>query len=101
MSGSGLEALPDVRKWSRGLPGYPEWPGGPPKILGVVDRPSRMSECGRNALPEVWEGAKDFPDVREWCKALTYVRESSGDPPGCPGVVERPSRISGVAWRPS
>ena len=28
---------------------------------------------------------EDVPDVREW----------SGDPPGCPGVFGRPSRMSG------
>ena len=38
-------------------------------------RPSRMSWSG-------WE-------------ALSYVREWSGGPPGCPGVVKRPSRMSG------
>ena len=54
--------------------------------------PFRMSESGREALL----------DVQKW----------SGVPPGCPGVVERPSRMSGsgsggppgcpgVVWRPS
>ena len=46
MSGSGLEALPDVREWS----------GCPPECPGVVRRPSRMSVCGCETLP----------DVREW-----------------------------------
>ena len=54
-----------------------------------------MSGSGRESLPEVWERAKDFPDVREWCEALTYVRESSGDLPGCPRLVVRPSWMSG------
>ena len=41
----------------------------------MVGKPSRMCEIGGEA----------HPDVREW----------SGVPPGCPGVVGRPSRISG------
>ena len=50
MSASGREALPVV--W--------EWLGGPPKCLGVVRRPSRLSGSDQKA----------FPVVREW----------SGDP---------------------
>ena len=75
MSGSGLEALPDVRECS----------GGPPRCPGVfgrlavypeeVGRPSRMSGSGREPLP----------DVQEW----------SRQPPGCPGEVGRPSRMAG------
>ena len=64
MSGSGREALPDVRKLSRGAPG----------CLGVVESPSRMSGSCRLTLP----------DVREWSRG----------PPGCPEVVGRPSRMS-------
>ena len=60
MSGSGREALTDVREWS----------GGPNRCPGVVRRPFRMSGSGREALQ----------DVREW----------SGGPHGCPGVVRRP-----------
>ena len=41
----------------------------------VRHRSSRMSGRGRESLK----------DVQEW----------SGGPPGCPGVVGRPSRISG------
>ena len=40
-----------------------------------------MSESGRDALP----------DVREW----------SGGPPGCPGVVGRPCQMSGSGRGPS
>ena len=46
MSGGGQEILPDV--W--------EWSGDPPGCPGVVDRPSRMSGSGREAIA----------DVREW-----------------------------------
>ena len=53
MTGSGLLALPDVRKWSR----------GPSGCLGVVGRPSRMTGSGRETLT----------DVPKW----------SGGPPGC------------------
>ena len=28
-------------------------------------------------------------------EALPHVRERSGGPPGCPGVVGRPSKVSG------
>ena len=41
MSGSGREALPDVREWWGGLPGCP----------GVFGRPSRMPCSCREALP--------------------------------------------------
>ena len=74
MSGSGREAFPDVRELSgdpfgclgvfEGLQDIWEWSGGVPKFLGVVKWPSRMSESGRETLP----------NVREW----------SGGPPGCP-----------------
>ena len=43
MSGSDREALPDVREWLGGPPGYP----------GVVGRLSRMSGWGREALLDV------------------------------------------------
>ena len=46
MSGSGREALPDVRDWSEDPRGCP----------GVVGRPSWISGSGQ----------EDFPDVREW-----------------------------------
>ena len=64
MSGSGWEALPDVR----------EWLGGPHRCPGVVGRPSQVFKSGWEALP----------DVREWLKGY----------PECPGVVRRPSRMS-------
>ena len=47
-----------------------------------------MSESSWESLEEVWE-------------ALPDVRELSGDPPGCPGVVGRPYRLSGSGERPS
>ena len=43
MSGSAREALPDVREWSGGLPGF----------LGVVERPSWKSGSGRQELPDI------------------------------------------------
>ena len=43
MSGSGWDALLDVREWS----------SGPSKCLGVIGRPTRMSESGGEALLEV------------------------------------------------
>ena len=74
MSGSGREALPNVREWS----------GGPPRCPGVVVKPSRMSGrpvrmsgSGREAIPDAQE---TISDIREWLVG----------PPGCPGVVWRP-----------
>ena len=57
MSGSGREAIPDVRHGSEGHPG----------CSGLVGRPSRIYGSDRKA----------FPDVREWL----------GRNPGCLGVV--------------
>ena len=48
-----------------------------------------MFGSGRESLPDVW---KDLPDVR---RDLPDVREWLGGPPGCPGLVGRPSRMSG------
>ena len=64
-SGSGQEALLDLRDWSGKPPGYP----------GMVERLSRVSGNGRKTLP--------------------YVQEWSGGPPKCPGVIGRLSRMSG------
>ena len=71
MSGSGREAITDVRK-SR--PDVRECLGGPPVCSVVLGRSSRMSRSGREVLP----------NVQEW----------SGGPPGCSGVIGRPSRMS-------
>ena len=78
MSGSSLEALLDVREWSRGPPGCTGVLGrhsrmsgsgslGPSGCLGVVGRHFRMFRSGREALP----------DVRKCLEGI----------PGCPGVV--------------
>ena len=45
MSGSGQQALPDVRQWS----------GDPSDCLGLVGKPSRMSRSGRESFPDVRE----------------------------------------------
>ena len=45
--------------------------------------PFRMSGSGRETLPDVPEGWESLPDVREW----------SGGPPECPGVVGSSSRL--------
>ena len=44
-----------------------------------------MSGSGREALKNIWEWSGTLPDVRDW----------SGFPPGCPGVVGKPYRRSG------
>ena len=55
MTGSGREALSDIREWS-------EVPSG---CQGVVGRPSRISWSGREAILNVWERSGDLPDLRE------------------------------------
>ena len=62
--------------------------GGPPRCPGVVWKPSRMSlsggksyqisGSGKEACRMSVSGQEALPDIREW----------SGVPPGCPGVVE-------------
>ena len=49
--GSGQEALPEVREWFEGPPGFPE----------VVERPSQMSESGQESLPDVQECSGGLP----------------------------------------
>ena len=51
MSGGGREALPDVREWSVDSPECPR----PLHMLGVVERPYRMSGCGREIFPNIRE----------------------------------------------
>ena len=55
MSGSGREALPDVR----------EGEGSPPGCAEVVGRPSRMIGIGREAIL----------DVRDWSEEPTEMSE--------------------------
>ena len=72
MSGSGPEALPDVREWLRDPTGF----------ALVVGRLFRMSRTDSETLPNVRDA---LSDVWQW----------SGDPPGSPRVARRPSRMSG------
>ena len=93
MSGSGQEAIQDVR----------ECLGGSPVCPVVVGRPSQMSGSGRAALKDVLAAR---PDVRVCSggplvspvvvmEALLDFREWSRGPLGCSGVVGRPSHMSG------
>ena len=75
MSGSGREALSDVKEWSI----------APPGRLRVVGSPSRMSRSGRESLPVVWK----------WLEGPPGCMEVVGSPSGCLGLVERLSRMSG------
>ena len=52
------------------FPDLPEWW----EVFWMSGRPSRLFSSDRLALPDVWE----------W----------SGGPPGCPGLVVRPCRVS-------
>ena len=56
----------------RGLAGAQECSGRPPESSSVVEKPSRMSGSGREALLEVQEA---LPVVRECAVALQNVRE--------------------------
>ena len=92
MSVSVPVALEDVREWS----------GGPPGCPGVFGRPSRMSGCGRETLGDVRESLSDAGSGRETPRmsrssreAFPDVREWSGGPPKCPGLVGWPFRMSG------
>ena len=72
MSGSGREALLDVREWSEALPDVREWLGDPPGWFG---RPFRMFGSGLETLSNVWE----------WSRSRSE----------CPGVVGKHSRMFG------
>ena len=78
MSGSGRNTLPEVLEGPLGCPGvvggpprYPRVVSCPPEYPGVVGRPCRMSASG---------------GMLSWM---------SGSLHGCPGVFEKPSRMSG------
>ena len=51
-----------------------------------------MTGSDREAIPDVREWSASLPDVPV---AFPDVQEWLGGPPGCPGVVGRPSRMSG------
>ena len=68
MSGSGWDAVSVVQVWSEDTSGCLVVVVVSPGCPGEVGRPSWMSGNGQEALP----------DIREW----------SGVPLGCPGVVE-------------
>ena len=53
MSGTGREALPDVREWWNALQDVRQWSVSTPKCPGVVGSPSRKSRSGQEALPYV------------------------------------------------
>ena len=96
MSGSGREALADVRVWLRDPPGCP----------GVVGKPSRISGSCLENLPDGREWWEAITNIREWSGgptrypvvvggALPDVRQMLGGPPRYLGVVSIPCRISG------
>ena len=55
-------------------------------MSGSGRKPSRISGSGREALLDVQGDPESLSKVREW----------SGGYPRCPGVVGRPSWMSGV-----
>ena len=88
MSRRGQGAIPVVWEWSR----------DPPECQGVVGRPCRMSQTGGEAPTYVQEWPEGtLLDVRQLSgcpldvlEALQVVREWSGDPPKCLGLVGVP-----------
>ena len=99
MSKSGWEALLDVREWLGDHSSHPGVVGGPPGCPGVVGSPSR--KFGRSAR-RPGNGRDTLLNIPERWKALSDVRQllggppvCAGGPPGCPGVVGRPCRMSG------
>ena len=86
MFGSGRQALPYVREWS----------GGPPGCPGMVGMPSRMSGSGQEAFSDFrdWSGGLRG-DVAGPHGGLEVPPGGLGGPPGGPGVVGKPSRMSG------
>ena len=95
MSGSGQEALSDVREWSGGPRRCSGVIGRPPGCSGVIGWPSRMSGSVRKALPDSGSGREALTMSGSGRKALPDVREWSGGSLGCPRVVGRPFRLSG------
>ena len=95
MSGRGWEAHSDVLEWSEAHPNVREWSGGPPGCPGVAGRTSWISRSSR-------EPPSGCPCVVGWPfrmfgsgrKVLLDIPEWSRGHPGCPGVDERPSRMS-------
>ena len=61
MAESGRVALRDDQEWSGGPPGCTEVVERPSKCLGVVERQSRMSDKGWDALPDVRELSVGLP----------------------------------------
>ena len=88
MFGIGQETLPNGREWLRGSPKYAR----------VVRRPSRKFGSVREAhsnvretLPNFREWSRGPPEGAEWSANLS---KCPGGPPGCLGLVGRPSRMS-------
>ena len=87
----GREALLDVQEWSVGPVGCP----------GVVRRPYRMYGSGQQSLSNVREWSGDLhecPERPSGCPRVVerrVLREWSGGPPGCPGVVGGPYGFCG------
>ena len=95
ISGRGQETLPDDREWSGGPPDVRELLGDSSGCPGVVGRLSRMSLRGGSPSRMSGSCRETLLDACEGWGALPDVRQLSGGPPGCPGVVGSPSQMSG------
>ena len=93
MYGSVWEALSDVRECQEDLPNVLKWSGGPSGCPGVVGSVSRMSGSDWKTLPVVREWWAALPDVRKWSGVPLECVGMVGGPPGCPGVVGRPTQM--------
>ena len=99
MSGSVLQAFPEIGSCREAIPVVREWSGGHPGYPGGIGRPTRKSVSGRGALHRVRKWSGGFPENRGGREAIPKVCEWSGGHPGCPGGVGRPSRSPEVVWR--
>ena len=66
-----------------------------PEGQELVGRPSRRSGSGRRQSRKCGTGWVNLPEVRKWWETLQEVLKWSGDPPGGPELVGRPSPRSG------
>ena len=103
MSGSGREALLNVRESLKALSDVQLWSGVPTGFRGVVGRPTGKSGCERETLPDVrlWSGGlpgspgmvgRSSQMYRSLRGSLPDVRVWSVGPLGSRGMVGRPSR---------
>ena len=93
MSGSGREALPDIREGILTIPGHPRGPSGHP---GEFPDHSRTSERAARPLPDIREGLRRLPDIRQ---GLLTTLGHPGGPPDHSQTTGRASHTIGRVTR--